>query len=222
MAWLVDEKLCQNWANNLISRHNKKRLEQPYNVDPYDLIDIVGARLSIDYLTPTRKYLGATVFQDTYLWVWPEVPYFTGMMPEHKFFHKNTIIIDKDIEESTNDKDKKITNFTFAHEIFHYENHSSKITDGYYKCQSQQQGKSTLEQEADYGASLFWMPENAVLNVFKEEFKIKEIPIYPIPFDYESKPIIQKMAKLFNVNYTPMVYRLQGLGVIAKNWGTSW
>lgn len=222
MAWLVDEKLCQNWADSLIRRHNIKRFEEPYRVDPYDLIDIIGARLSIDYLTPTREYLGATIFQDTYLWIWPDVPYFKGMMPTKKFYRKNTIIIDKDLAESDSDIDKGITNYTFAHEAMHFENHGSKITEGYHTCQSRQMGKNLIEQEADYGASLFWMPKNAVLNVFKEEFKIKGILPFPLPFNYDSKPKIQKMAKIFDVNYSPMVYRLQELELIAKNWGTTW
>ena len=222
MGWLVDEKLCQDWADSLIKRHNAKRFEEPHKVDPYDLIDIIGARLSIDYLTPTREYLGATVFQDSCLWIWPDVPYFTGMLPMKKFYHKNTIIIDKDLAESDVNMDKKITNYTFVHEAMHFENHESKITKGYHKCQNSKSGKNPIEQEADYGAALFWMPKNAVLNVFREEFKIKNGPSFPLPFCYDTKPTIQKMAKIFDVNYSPMVYRLQELELIERNWGKTW
>ena len=219
MSWNINKTLCQNWANNLIKKHNVKRLEEPCSVDPYDLIDLSGARLSIDYLTPTRKFLGATVFEDSRLWVWPDNPYFNGMNPEFKLFSKGTIIIDKDLAESNEDVDVKITNFTFLHEIFHCDNHKDKISENYHITQKDNKSGSPLEQEANFGASLFWMPENAVKNVFIESFGLSRLPDFPLPFNYDTKPTIQEMAQIFSVNYSPMVYRLQELNLINWTWG---
>jgi Zn-dependent peptidase ImmA (M78 family) len=164
--------------------------------------------------------LGATVFNDVNFAVWPDYPYFPGMLPTFKFFRGRTIIIDRAFAESCEDIDIKRVNYTFPHEIFHLENHETKITAGYHVTQANEHGqKNTLEQEADYASSLFWMPKAAVENVFIEEFKLNLLPTMSLPFNYFTKPIIQKMAKIFDVNYSPMVYRLQELDLINRRWG---
>ena len=218
MSWDINEPLCRKWADSLIERHNKKRFDEPCSFDVYDLIDIVGAKLAIEYLTPERKYLGATIFKDATLWIWPDNPYFNGMLPTRKFFKEGTIIIDKDLVNSELDTDIKIANFTFLHEIFHFEKHKDVIDEKYHITQQNNMYGNKLEQEANYGASLFLMPERAVKNVFMEEFVLHETPRYPLPFYYSTKPVIQKMAQIFGVNYSPMVYRLQELSLINKSW----
>lgn len=216
--WVADKVLCENWANDLIRRHNSKRFVEPAEVDVYDLIDIVDARLSLDYLTPSRKYLGATVFRDCNLLVWPDNPYFSGMLPYYKYFKNGTIIVDRNLAESTADVDIKIANFTFLHEMFHLCNHGTQIGENYHLTQSSMKTSNKLEQEANYGASVFWMPERAVKIVFLNSFGLSSIPNTPLPFCRDTKVVIQKMAQLFGVNYTPMVYRLQELNLIDRYW----
>lgn len=67
-------------ADDLNRRYDETRLTKPKAVDVYDVIDLVGARIAIDYLTPDRSVLGAAVLKTSQLYVWPSNPYVEGMV----------------------------------------------------------------------------------------------------------------------------------------------
>ena len=113
-------KQLEEMADGLNRRYNKQRLTRPTPVDVYDIVDLLGARIAFEYITPDRTYLGATVFRDGYLYVWPGNPYEEGMRPEKKLFYGGTIIIDRDLSESNRIKDHYAENFTVMHECFHF------------------------------------------------------------------------------------------------------
>lgn len=62
-------------ADDLNCRYDSARLKEPKTVDVYDLVDLLGARLAFEYLSPDRTYLGATLFRPGYINVWPGNPF---------------------------------------------------------------------------------------------------------------------------------------------------
>lgn len=110
-------------ADDLNRRYDETRLTKPKAVDVYDVIDLVGARIAIDYLTPDRSVLGAAVLKTSQLYVWPSNPYVEGMVPSLKLYRKGTVIIDRSLNESKIEQDHFVENFTAIHECFHVTRH---------------------------------------------------------------------------------------------------
>lgn len=210
-------------ADELNKRYDASRLTEPKTVDVYDIVDLLGARLAFEYLSPDRTYLGATLFRPGTLYVWPGNPYVKDMMPQEKLFYGGTIIIDRDLSEEKTEQDHFTENFTVMHECFHFDKHQasfkhsghmSKSFSGYGENQADK--KSALykiERQANYSAAAFLMPREAVFRAAKEMLGYREGP-HRIPFCYDSKDIVKEMGELFGVNYSPMAYRLQEIGVL--------
>lgn len=113
------------FADDLNRRYDATRLTTPKQVDVYDIVDLLGARLAFEYLSPDRTYLGATLFHPGTLWIWPGNPFVAGMMPTQKYFHGGTIIIDRDLNESNSEQDRYTENYTVIHECFHFDKHQN-------------------------------------------------------------------------------------------------
>lgn len=217
-------------ADKLNSKIDPKRLKRPRSIDVFDVVDFLGARIAIEYLTPDRSILGATTFKDGVCWIWPNNPYVSGMVPEYKFFRAGTIIIDADLDNSSLEQDIYAENYTIMHECFHFDKHQASFKhSGTHVYESLQKSKYTvdknsaqykLERQADYAAAAFLMPREAVRYVFFDTFNVDESDC-PIPFGYNTKPLIKDMAKLFQVNYSPMEFRLKDLGLLSKRFDSN-
>lgn len=215
----------EHWADELNRRYRPERLISPSEADVYDIVDLLDARLAIEYITPTRKYLGATIFTADNLWIWPGNPYVQGMRPEKKSFYAGTIIIDKDLNESKKEQDKFIENFTMIHECFHFDNHgpcfkhavhmSLSYSDRSTGKRSNNYALYRIERQADYGAAAFLMPREAVKNAAREILGYRDIKL---PFGQNIKEPIRNVGRLFGVNYSPMVYRLQEIGILEEEF----
>ncbi len=211
----------ERWADELNRHYREERLTKPSQADVYDIVDMLGARLAIEYITPTRKYLGATLFTAGTQWIWPGNPYVAGMMPELKYFYSGTIIIDRDLMESKEEQDQFIENFTMMHECFHFDNHgpcfkhavhmSLSYADRSAGKQSNNYALYRIERQADYGAAAFLMPREAVKNAAREILGYRDVKL---PFGWNIKEPIRNVGRLFGVNYSPMVYRLQEIGIL--------
>lgn len=208
-------------AEDLNRRYNADRLRKPSPVDVYDIVDLLGARLAFEYLSPDRTYLGATIFRTGYLYVWPGNPFVMGMLPTEKRFYGGTIIIDRDLTESTEEQDHFSENFTVMHECFHFARHQasfkhsghmSRSFSGYGQRQSNtRDALYWIEHQANYSAAAFLMPREAVVHGAR---RILQYRGHPLPFGYEIKEDIRELGHQFGVNYTPMTYRLQSLGLL--------
>lgn len=214
------------FADDLNRKYDSSRLTTPKQVDVYDIVDLLGARIAFEYLSPDRTYLGATLFQPGALYVWPGNPYVDGMMPTKKTFHGGTIIIDRDLSESNTEQDHFTENYTVMHECFHFDKHQksfrhaghmSKSFSGYERNQNDR--KSALfyiERQANYASSAFLMPREAVKIAAKELLNYDGQ--HKLAFCYDIKSKIKEVGRLFGVNYSPMVYRLQELGILDNNF----
>ncbi len=208
-------------ADDLNRRYDASRLKKPSQVDVYDIVDLLGARLAFEYLSPDRTYLGATIFRDGVLHVWPGNPYIDGMMPTEKLFYGGTIIIDRDLNESTCEQDSFSENFTVMHECFHFDKHQASFKHSGHMSQSftgygqkQTNKKDALywiEHQANYAAAAFLMPREAVIYGARRLLYYRD---HPIPFGYGIKDDIRELGRKFGVNYSPMVFRLQTLGLL--------
>ena len=199
--------------------------ERPARIDVYDVVDLLGARLAFEYLSPDRTYLGATIFRNGSLYVWPGNPYVKNMMPKEKLFYGGTIIIDRDLSESTKEQDRFSENFTVIHECFHYAKHQSSLRQSGHMSRSfSDYGKKQvdkkdalfwIEHQANYSAAAFLMPRNAV------EYGARHLLHYrgkPLPFGFDIKDDIKELGNRFGVNYSPIVYRLQTLNILKSKF----
>ena len=212
-------------ADNLNRRYDAERLKRPARIDVYDVVDLLGARLAFEYLSPDRTYLGATIFRNGSLYVWPGNPYVKNMMPKEKLFYGGTIIIDRDLNESTKEQDRFSENFTVIHECFHYAKHQSSFRQSGHMSRSfSDYGKKQvdkkdalfwIEHQANYSAAAFLMPRNAV------EYGARHLLHYrgkPLPFGFDIKDDIKELGNRFGVNYSPIVYRLQTLNILKSKF----
>lgn len=211
----------EKMADDLNRRYDEERLVKPKPIDVYDIGDMLGARLAFEFLSPDRTYLGATLFKEGSLYVWPGNPYHDGMMPEMKHFHAGTIIIDRDLTESKSEQDHFTENFTVMHECFHFDKHqasfkhSGHMSKSFTTYEKNQNDKNSalyhIERQANYAAAAFLMPREAVLNTAKRMLGYQG---RKLPFGYAIKDDIKEMAPLFGVNYSPLMYRLQEIKVL--------
>lgn len=217
----------EQFAEDLNRRYDADRLKEPSQVDVYDIVDLLGARLSFEYLSPDRTYLGATIFRPGYLYVWPGNPYVEGMMPIKKLFYGGTIIIDRDLNESDKEQDHFSENFTVMHECFHFDKHQasfkhsghmSRSFSGYGQRQTDtRDALYWIEHQANYSAAAFLMPREAVKNGARHLLHYRDSPL---PFSYGITDDIKELGYRFGVNYSPMVYRLQTLGILVYEFNS--
>lgn len=218
-------KQLDDLADDLNRRYDSGRLKKPSQVDVYDIVDLLGARLAFEYLSPDRTFLGATIFRDGVLDVWPGNPYKKGMIPTAKLFYGGTIIIDRDLNESNSEQDNYSENFTVMHECFHFDKHQSSFKHSGHMSRSfteygqkQTNRKDALfwiEHQANYAAAAFLMPREAVKDGARRLLHYRD---HPIPFVYGIKDDIKELGRQFGVNYSPMVFRLQALGILESEF----
>lgn len=216
------------FADELNKRYDNTRLTTPKQVDVYDIVDLLGARLAFEYLSPDRTYLGATIFREGALWVWPGNPFTPDMKPTLKCFHNGTIIIDRDLNEGKTEQDRFAENYTVIHECFHFDKHQkcfrhaghmSKSLSGYEKDQCDKNSALYhIERQANYAAAAFLMPREAVIAAAKEVLHYNGE--HRLAFCYDVKPLIKEVGRMFGVNYSPMTYRLQELNILDSNFNS--
>ncbi len=215
-------------AIKLTQDFDKERLVRPKPIDVYDVVDLIKCTPDWVYLTPDQSYLGLTAYNEGYWWAWP-APYFeAGMLPEKIAVHAGTILIDRTISEGSN---RGIENFTVIHECFHQILHQrcfrTRTANYQHYCQKKdfraESGKrknmtaiERIEAQANYCAAAFLMPKDAVETMFSAKAGLSTTPIMPIKLNVHIDSIIEKMAELFSVNYSPMKYRLQNLGLLSR------
>ena len=158
-------------ADELNRKYDSRRLKKPMPVDVYDIVDMLDARIAFEYLSPDRTYLGATIFKDGSIFVWPGNPFKKGMLPKEKLFYAGTIIIDRDLNESNSEQDHFVENYTVMHECFHFDKHRESFKhSGHFSKSMSEYNKGSLdknsalykiERQADYAAATFLMPREA-------------------------------------------------------------
>lgn len=116
-------------ADKLNYEFDSERLEIPKPLDPYDLVDHIGAKTDWIYITPTQSVLGLVAFDDMTWYAWQQPYYEKGMIPQVIFVPKGTILIDRTVVDSD---ERERERFIVIHECFHYLIHPKyfRISDG--------------------------------------------------------------------------------------------
>ena len=68
-----------------------------------------------------------------------------------------------------------------------------------------------IERQANYAAAAFLMPREACIQAAREFLGYRG---HKLAFGYDSKPNIKEAGRLFGVNYSPMCFRFQELGIL--------
>jgi len=225
-------------ADELNIKFDKERLIKPKAIDVYDVVELIGCTPDWLYLSPDQSIFGLTSYNDGYYYAWEDVKsaktlppsdiICNGMYPHKILIKKNTIIIDRSINEGNN---RGIENFSTIHECFHqllhvkcFSYHSAKYQ---HFCKLKDFRSETgnrlnmtaleiIEYQANYCAAAFLMPQKSVTKIFLQQMELSSIPSIAFKRNYKIDEIINKMSKQFSVNYTPMKYRLQELHLISS------
>ncbi len=208
-------------------------------IDPYDVADSLDLWLAFEFLSPDLTYLGAAVFIDSWINVWPTNEYRKGIVPVPKHFHPKTVILNRGFCGEVDSIVKKTGNFTFAHECSHLFLHQDFFNSTPYysersksccnECEESnpqfvgemdQKHRDVLpliERQANRAASAFLMPRQAVKNACAEFFG-EDSNYYPLLYTPGYSKVIWKMAELFGVNFFPMMIRLRELNIISEDF----
>ena len=204
-------------AIEMLRKFDSTLLEKPKTIDVYAVIEkCLDVPYDWKYITPDQSILGATAFNDGYMYVWDKPYYKKGMMPKKIFLGKGTILIDSTLTEGD---DRGRENFTVIHETFHQVLHKRCFAHSkadythatYAKALGDRRKPKTaieiIEYQANSCAAYFLMPRNVILAVY-DKFASTTISAN----SKQSWAIAYKMAPEFNVSATAMHYRLEALG----------
>lgn len=215
-------------ADNLNAEFDKERLIIPKLIEVYYVVDFIGCNPDWVYLTPDQSILGLTAYNNGYWWAWPEPYYEKGMQPQKIAVETGTILIDRTISEGDN---RGLENFTVIHECFHQRLHpkcfKNRTASYQHFCKKKDFRAETgnrknmsaieiIEYQANYCTAAFLMPMKAVKTVFKEKLELTILPTESLKINWKIDVVINEMAKLFGVNYSPMKYRLQTLNLVSR------
>lgn len=209
-------------AKILLYKFDPERLYKPKPIDVYEVIEkCLGVEYDWKYITPNQSILGATLFTDGYVWVWPESSFRDGMEPFEIYLSKGSILIDASLTEENN---RGRENFTVMHEVFHQVLHKewfcSEQPDLMHRSHIKTNDKKVLktpldfiEYQANRCAAAFLMPMELVENEFKKRTSNRGVN-YPLIYDDNVENIIKDMAEVYSVSKMAMFYRLQALRMI--------
>ena len=176
------------FADDLNRRYDAARLATPKQVDVYDIVDLLGARLAFEYLSPDR------IDRDL-----------NESSSEQDRFTENYTVI------------HECFHFDKHQKSFRHAGHMSKSLSGYEKDQSDRNSALYhIERQANYAAAVFLMPREAVKLAAKEILNYDGQ--HRLAFGYDIKPKIKEVGRLFGVNYSSMCYRLQELEILDWNF----
>ena len=226
-------------ADKLNEKFDRERLIRPKTIDVYEVVDLIGCTPDWLYLSPDGSIMGLAAFNKGLYPAWypleeateyvPMELRYKGMYPKRTLVEKGTIVIDRGVNESG---DVKTENFSCIHECFHQLLHSrcfKRPKNNYqhfckrkaFRIASQDFSNMTaidkIEHQANYAAAAFLMPREAVKSLFLERLGVNKIPCQPLEHTFEIDEIIQDMSDSFSVNYSPMKFRLQDMGILARN-----
>lgn len=215
-------------ADNINNKFFPERLLNAIQLDPYDLIDKLGCSVSWKYISPNDNILGMTFFDNGFWWIWSAGKLEKGMIPEKEVFSKGSIVINQVLLDTQKIQNE---NFVVAHELAHWikdkEFFSNNPQSGtYHICKSndfqntfwnsRMSQLEIIEKQTNYLAAAILMPKTVLKREFFKLCRYKNIPDNPIEYKPFMKRQVAALAKIFNVNFNPVLYRLKDIGVFAK------
>ena len=218
-------------AENINKKYFPDRLTALVPLDPYDLLEALGCEVEWKYISPDDSILGITFFDDGVWYIWPDGAFKEGDECVSEFFPRGTIVVNQCLTETRKKTARASEGFVIVHECAHW------IKDqDYFRNQSEvgisqickkndftstfwNSGMGELqiiERQTNYLAAAILMPRSVIVPEFFKSMRYKNIPSKPLKLKEFMKSHINTLAKKFGVNYNPLLYRLQDLGVIER------
>ncbi len=226
---IYTKQKLEELADSVNKEFFPERLEAAIPLDCYDLLEKLGCNVEWKYLSPDDSILGATFFEDGYWYIWPSGSYHKGDMFNTEYFSKGTVVINQRLLDSKAKTTRKSENFVVGHECSHwikdqeyFKNHEEK--DVFHICKKNDFGTTwwnnymseieIVERQTNYLDAAILMPRDIVRAEFFRVARYKNIPTKPIKFQKFMNSWVSKLSDEFSVNFNPMKYRLQDLGII--------
>lgn len=212
-------------AMEALEAFDKELLYKTKQIDVYAVIEkLLDVPYDWKYLTPDQSVLGATAFNQGYIWAWPERFYREGMKPYRLPVEKGTILIDSTLIE---DRNKGRENFTVMHEVFHqilhqkcFRNEPPNYAHFSKNPEYDNNGHKKLitaldyiEYQANHCAACFLMPRDLVIETFEKRFSLKS---YQVLKGIYINNLAREMSEEFNASETAMKFRLDNLNILKK------
>ena len=221
----------EDLADAVNRKYFPERLSSAIALDPYDLVDKLGCTVDWKYISPDDTILGATFFSDCVWPVWPNGTFKKGDICNLDLFRTGTIVINQRVLDSKSKKAKQFENFIVGHECSHwikdkdyFESHGEQ--DAYHICQKND-FESTwwrtsmteieiIERQTNYLNAAILMPRDVIKREFFRIGRYRNIPTQAIEYKSYMRGWVAELAKKFDLNFNPVLYRLQDLGVIER------
>ncbi len=224
------EKL-EELADSINKEYFPARLTSASPLDCYDLLDALGCEVEWKYISPDDSILGATFFDDGYWYIWPDGTFHKGDMFTTEYFPKGTILINQRVLDSKAKTARGSENFIVGHECAHwikdqeyFSKHAAK--DVFHVCKKNDFGSTwwnnsmskleIIERQTNYLDAAILMPRDVIRSEFFRISRYKNIPNQPLEFKNYMKKWIAVLSQKFGVNFNPVKYRLQDLGIISR------
>ena len=225
--FVYSKEELENMADSINRRFFSDRLIRVSALDPYDLVDRIGCDVEWKYISPDTSILGMTFFDDGVWPVWDSGTYSSESTFEKEAFTKGTIVVNHTVLDNKNEKTE---NWIVTHESSHWikdqDFFANEAETTLQVCRNNDfngtywwRGMPTLElieRQTNYLTGAILMPREITKDRFFEICRYKNIPQHPIKFQNYLKGYVAKLAKEFNVNYNPMLYRLYDIEVIER------
>ena len=218
-------------ADAVNRKYFPERLSSAIALDPYDLVDKLGCTVDWKYISPDDTILGATFFSDSVWPVWPNGTFKKGDKCTFDLFRTGTIVINQRVLDSKKKNAIQYENFIVGHECAHwikdkdyFESHGEK--DAFHICQKND-FESTwwrtsmseieiIERQTNYLNAAILMPRDVIKKEFFRIGRYRNIPTQAIEYKSYMRGWVADLAKKYNLNFNPVLYRLQDLGVIER------
>jgi Zn-dependent peptidase ImmA (M78 family) len=181
------------------------------------------------YLSPDDTILGATFFTDGAWPIWPNGTYQKGDMCDYAPYRAGSIVINQRLLDSKKKNARQYENYVVCHECAHWikdqEYFRSHFADNiFHLCQKNDFEKTgwrktlseleIIERQANYLAAAILMPRDAITKEFFRIGRYRNIPNQPIEYTNYVRGWVAKLAKKYDLNFNPVLYRLRDLNII--------
>lgn len=218
-------------ADSINQKYFPERLNSAIRIDGYDLLESLGCEVEWKYISPDNSILGATFFDNGCWPIWPNGNFQKGDTFNMEYFRKGTVLINQVLLDSNKSNSRERENFVVVHEGSHwikdqeyFKTHAEK--DIFHICQKNNFGTTNwdqsmteieiIERQTNYLTAAILMPRDIISFEFFKLSRYKNLPAQPLEFKNYMKKWISELSHKFGVNFNPVKYRLQDLGIISK------
>lgn len=219
----------EEMADDINRNFFPERLEKVTVLDEYALLENLGLEVEWDYISPNEDILGLIFFENGSWYVWDDLD-IKKKKVRKKYYQKGTVVINQILLDSETDKNRNRERFVANHESMHWVKDkpffstrnngilqicNEKTTNSTY-WSNQMSGEEIVERQTNYLNAAVLMPKDITINTFFKLARFKNIPTEPIDYMSYMTKHVAKLAKMFGLNFRPVLYRLYDLNILKR------